>query len=537
MEFQYPTRLLYVGTFEGSHSIRVCESRDLLSRPRYATLSHCWGGIETGKLTSSEYATYKQGVPISDLPKNFRDAIALTRALGIEYLWIDSLCIIQDSAQDWDRECTLMSDVYGGSFINIAANAASNANGGIFQDRDPMTVTPLKARMTFRANRWLQRMFAIFPHSWDLGALDYAPLSGRAWAVQERLLAPRTIHFLSHKVIWECSSLQASESDTTGVLEKGVGNWSDIQRWALPSPRDHILFHREAACLWKWYVAVRTYTRGNLTFSSDKLIAISGVAKFLKDMWRDDSVRYLAGLWSYQLETSLVWSNNKGTPVAEEGYRAPTWSWASVNGPVHKTFYYHESRYELLSKVLEAYTEPINDEFGAVRAGYLKISGPLCRLQICRIDTEQPSLRFSLMIASTGHTLQSHGFHLDTGRDIYRQNYAASIDCVLAGIYKSLDITAVPMSGLVLQPTGEKNGQYTRIGSFEIDDWRPRNHNEEEAFHRLRNQFGRRDSNTPDPYQTNDYMRIEEAFESMDLPSNMYESKNEATFKYSFEII
>ena len=135
-----------------------------------------------------------------------------------------------------------MSDVYGGSFPNIVANSSSHANGGIFQDRNPLTVTPPRARMIFRANRWLNRKFTIFFYTQDLGILEHVPLGIKAWMVQERLPAHRTIHFLSHKAIQECSSLRASESDTTGVLEQGVGNSTAVQRCSLPFPKDQILF-------------------------------------------------------------------------------------------------------------------------------------------------------------------------------------------------------------------------------------------------------------------------------------------------------
>ena len=326
-----------------------------------------------------------------------------------------------------------MSDIYSGSFVNIAANAASNANGGIFQDRDLLMVTPLRVRMTFRANRWLKKMFVVFFQTWDLGALEHSSLSKRAWTIQERLLASRTVHFLLHKVVWECSSLQASESDPSGVLEQSTGNSVVVQGWALPFFKDHILFHREAACLWKWYDAVRMYSRGELTFNSDKLIAISGVAKFLKHIWRDESVRYLAGLWSYQLETSLVWSSHKGTQLAGDEYLASSWSWASVNGSIHTAFYYHERHYELLFNVFEVQTEPINDTFGAVRAGFLRLSGPMCRVQVC-VDRSPSARLYELELASTGHKLKFTHMYFDTGRSGFPHILTAGKSYVLAEI-------------------------------------------------------------------------------------------------------
>lgn len=93
------------------------------------------------------------------------------------------------------------------------------------------------------------------------------------------------------------------------------------------------------------------------------------------------------------------------------------------------------------------------------------------------------------------------------------------------------------MYGLLLQFTGNKDGQYSRVGCFDIDDWRPRNHNEEEALNRFRNLLGGENAHESDPYESNDYMRIEHAFKSMDLPVQMYESKNMAAKTYTIEVI
>lgn len=521
-EWRFPTRLLYVGILEGGNILRLCESRLLSAHPKYATLSHCWGGVVIGKLTSAVYSSYKNGFSIAGLPRNFRDAITLTRSLGIEYLWIDSLCIIQDSATDWETECELMSDVYGGSFVNIAASASSNANGGIFDNRDLRRVTPFKTQLAFKSNSQLKGTFAFLPRTCDFGDLEQTPLSKRAWTVQERLLAPRTLHFLSHKVVWECSSLQASESDVTGKLDRR--SKSGLQDWALPSSGN---------CLSKWDTAVQMYTRGELTLPSDKLIAISGVAKFIKNMWQNNSVRYLAGLWSYQIESSLAWRTFKGTPLVNDEYRAPTWSWASVDGPVSPNVLWEESNV-LPTRVLHAYTEPISDPFGAVKGGFIKVSGPLCHVQSRSSDEEPCSEEFPLLLASTGHRLRFRELHFDNrgprdNHTVSEQKYA------LAGLSK-LFTTATPMEGVLLQTTGRKPGQYIRIGYFLIENWGRPIEDKEDTFECLQCHH-EQDADLSDSYPRNDYERIEEAFEEMDLPPSMYEQKDEATSAYIYEII
>ena len=242
-------------------------------------------------------------------------------------------------------------------------------------------------------------------------------------------------------------------------------------------------------------------------------------------MWRDDSVRYLAGLWSFQLELSLTWSNFEGTPLPEEEYGAPTWSWASANGPVNTAWYKQEADYELLFKVLEVYTEPVNDLLGAVKGGYVKLSGPLCSVQICPIDNNHFTQQSSLKLTSTGDILELDEICWDTGRTRAPEDTATSIDCVLAGIYQILGISPVPMSGLVLRSTGRGRGQFIRIGSFHAADWKPRSKREEEDFLTLEVLFGDKDADPSDFYRTNDYMRVEEASKLVDLPPQMYESK------------
>ena len=114
---QMPTRLLALG--EGVLRLVTTTGWDTAYRPQYATLSHCWGGIDFLKLTTTTLELFKKSIPLEQLTKTFRDTIAVARKLGIPYLWIDSLCIIQDSSEDWETEATLMSSAYGSSTITI----------------------------------------------------------------------------------------------------------------------------------------------------------------------------------------------------------------------------------------------------------------------------------------------------------------------------------------------------------------------------------------------------------------------------------
>lgn len=102
-----------------------------------ATLSHCWGPSQPLKLLTSNIESMRQEIPIASLPRTFQHAVIVASHLGLEYLWIDSLCIIQDSTQDWLQELGLMEDVYTNSICNIAASHSSDGHGGLFRKRNP----------------------------------------------------------------------------------------------------------------------------------------------------------------------------------------------------------------------------------------------------------------------------------------------------------------------------------------------------------------------------------------------------------------
>jgi len=527
--WRLPIRLLFVGAFEPKGHIYLREGIESLPNLKYATLSHCWGRVKHPlRLETISYPRFRSGIPIEDLPQTFKDAVGLTRALGIDFLWIDSLCIIQDSPGDWSKECTRMSDIYSGSFINIAANSGTDSHGSLYHERNPLAVTPFRAKMSFTPNRWNNRTFVFFPHGDGLGDLYHAPLSKRAWVAQERLLSPRTIHFLKHKVKWECASLTASETDAEGKVEYQSGN--PIYNWAVLSQQHHLDFHRDAACLVKWNDAVQLYTRGSLSCDSDKLIAISGVARFMKEtLWRNEAVRYYVGLWSYNFEWQLLWGANEEGSHATKS-RAPSWSWASYNGQVSSRYFYHKYRHDFLTKVTDIQIDPVDDLYGAARSGYIKVRGPMCRVRAVRpresdVDSSEGSKQMQLV--SSGSPINFEELVYDEPSLIYGN---PSIDLALLGVVKSPHVS--DMQGLVLQPTPSKVGEYRRVGSFTIRNWTPQNLQEQDYALWARTFGG------DDRYQTDSsYLDLEQDFASMCLPKNFYNEELPVSGVYGVTII
>ncbi|OCL02310.1 HET-domain-containing protein, partial [Glonium stellatum] len=315
-----PTRVIKVGS--RNSELKLYTSKNESSR--YISLSHCWGGVKSMTLTKDNLNSMAARIPFASLPKTFSDAINITRRLGVPYLWIDSLCIIQDSAEDWEVEAAKMSDIYANAYLTIAADGAANSHGGCYvagEDRDVKAtevkctdVFGDKCRVYIRQNTAYPEQVHIPAHERTKVGLP-STLASRAWVLQERVLSPRTLHFTAKEVTWECETFIRCEC--SGLLEWGSPNSSS------GSARTHLTVQN-------------AFTQLDLTFSSDRLPAISGLAAAYAKSTR---YTYLAGLWKEDLPSALLWefdhhSISKRTSCRYEQYYAPTWSWASITGPV-----------------------------------------------------------------------------------------------------------------------------------------------------------------------------------------------------------
>ncbi|KAF7946639.1 hypothetical protein EAE96_009632 [Botrytis aclada] len=199
-----PTRLIKIDCQE----IRLCIS-DNESCSKYATLSHCWGKAEVLRLQKDNLQAFLKKISYDKLCKTFRDAIDIARALGFSWIWIDSLCIIQGDSEDWSKEASRMSTVYGLSSLNIAATAAPDGTIGCLFARDLRVIELHKAEVKINHQKQISKIvdLDLYGHS-----ITNAALARRAWAVQERILAPRTLHFTESQLFWECRTKQACET-------------------------------------------------------------------------------------------------------------------------------------------------------------------------------------------------------------------------------------------------------------------------------------------------------------------------------------
>lgn len=341
-----PTRLLFVD----HEKFKLCQSSEFDYPPPYVTLSHCWGALKLLKLTTKNMKGFQAGMPLGVLCKTFQDAVYITLQLGFHYLWIDSMCIIQDNPEDWRFESRLMSRVYGLSSVNIAATSAPDGDTGCFFDRDPNHASQHRVKAIENEREVVYD--CVEDGMYDACLLS-TPLAHRAWVIQERLLAPRTLHFSSTQVFWECNESTACE--TFPVQFPAELSYGDFHLQKQPVTRS------------LWSKIVQLYTRCDLTLGKDKLVAISGLAKHIHDQTGE---QYLAGLWRGGLEAQLCWKSRTATPRPEEP-RAPTWSWASVDGTVNLSSL-HSGEVRLHIEVQSVSIEPFNP-FGEVLWGSINI--------------------------------------------------------------------------------------------------------------------------------------------------------------------
>lgn len=232
------------------------------------------------------------GIQLDALPATFRDAVRVTQFLGLQYLWIDSLCIVQDSADDWNFESLTMADVYRGSYLNIAASASSDASQGLFRDRSITNICPVVLPVKYdRCDSFIltPKEASPFDH-FDIGS---HPLFSRGWVFQERLLS-RTLHFGAVYNLWQCQRQILSERYPDRISSANGGKDSR----SLLCHNEGIFSTEDTGSL--WHELVKVYSKCALTFPSDRLVAIAGVAKSLGSPFVGAHERgtYYAGLVS-----------------------------------------------------------------------------------------------------------------------------------------------------------------------------------------------------------------------------------------------
>lgn len=449
------------------------------------TLSHCWGEHVPYCLTLEIYLELSNGFPVTRLPQTFQDAVETTRVFGKSFLWIDSLCIIQNSAEDWRIESNKMRQTYQNSWLNIAAAGAKDSTKGLYKVRNPRHVVPI-----------------FFPATSSRRALSsrYSPNGGsrshlerRAWVFQEWLLAPRTLIYGEKEVAWECGAMETSESFPHGC-DATYGDLSDDDSEE-SGPRLTGIRHQwrgisglDSLRRWElWNEIVYQYSMRDLTKFSDKLIAVAGLADDMHSSWPCAS--YLAGHWSYKLRSGLLWhcTAHPSHHKLQRRSSNPSWSWASVDRHVN-TRRHPVLRTDGLAEVLDVHIEATspNLDFEGISNSYIKIRAPILRTTIWRRSTslygwhiemrsreemvagrsDSPLLGIPLSPIPARIEWDDNAWH-DPIQAVSVYLVPFEIDLVSIGAEEKLQL-----QGLLVTPTFGQKGQVRRLGWFNFfEDW------------------------------------------------------------------
>ncbi|RGP80681.1 hypothetical protein FLONG3_1156 [Fusarium longipes] len=282
----------------------------------YIALSYCWGSDPKlhFKTTQANVKAHKEGIDFFSLPLVHREAILTTLYLGIRYIWIDSLCIIQDSREDWQAESVTMGSVYSNAHLTLAATSSSSPQAGLhnpFQGAETVDIHGETISVRFETHLTIDA--------------PSEPLNTRGWTLQEAVLPSRLVCFGQEQWLWKCPSRHATEDgliDGPRLIDNGLPQWAALVNESAGEDGKNYLRH--------WYELITNYSRRNLTYQSDKWNAIAGLTEmFIKQT----GYTYLAGLWKEDLAAGLMWeATSKG--VIREDRTAPSWSWLSVRGGI-----------------------------------------------------------------------------------------------------------------------------------------------------------------------------------------------------------
>jgi hypothetical protein len=374
-----PTRVIDVGQAGDIPKLYVTCNENA----PYIALSHCWGSFQIITTTKNTLENRKEGIEWTDLSKTFQDAITITRKLGVRYLWIDSLCIIQDDSEDWQIESSRMGPIYRDSYLTVCATLSANGRGGCFLERNAQSGN-LSERLDdtdgkYPSGVYVRRKFEGSHNILDPFAtreVEAFPLHSRAWAFQERLLATRVVQYTREELRWECKSdikCECGSFDLQTTTAHGTGTFKSYYNDSKTADSKTL----RAA----WSRILELFSERKLTYESDRLPALSAIAQ---DVQNDLTGEYLAGLWEKFLPEDLLWEVLEPR-VRAEAYRAPSWSWASLDSSKmmcfsSRTQYADEVIYphRVHVRVLEVDCKPAGrNPKGNVQSGHLKITGPL----------------------------------------------------------------------------------------------------------------------------------------------------------------
>jgi hypothetical protein len=480
-----PTRLLEIEHFHAQTYPRL-RLRETFGREfaPYAALSYCWGGEQPITTTSQNINQHLIRINYTGLPKTIQDAITVASRLGLRYLWVDSLCIIQNDRQDKTFEIGQMPSIYSQARVTISASRASNVQEGFLQSRRQLNKDSPYPILEFSycCQNGERGSIRLVPEVKE-GSME--PLSKRGWALQERLLSSRVIEYGSLQTRWICMHEDGTQTDG---LRLGVENESGRSDMIFRKALDVISFWGSSfsdasgiSGIQRWKSILARYTKLTLTLPTDRLPAISGVAMGFSRILADE---YCAGLWKSALIAELFWildGDEKLLLRRPRVYQAPSWSWAAINDPI--TFL-PEEPFDLIDpqfSVLSVDIQPVKSDldqydakFGAVESGKLVLTG---KLKAARwMHPHDPSKLSQWKVLRRPNDRDSDSYlRIKVRPDAIEEEFStADADHIPVFLLKIIErrsqpdvvVQSRPPMGLMLRRNNEL--EYTRLGVFEF---------------------------------------------------------------------
>jgi hypothetical protein len=374
-----PTKLLEILYVQGSRRLRLRYTKQG-EKERYAALTYCWGLEQPFILTRRTTGQLLTRFNLQDLPPSLRDAVLVTEKLGLRFLWVDAICIVQDDEHEKAWEIAQMPLVYNQATVTIAASRASGIGEGFLAERPTLgqNSPQLVFELPYRFQDSEIGSVVLVPEVRE----STEPLDRRAWALQERLLSSRILEYGTLQTRWTCQHAERDKDLTDGWKYIDVNNqersdtlfveaFQTVLAGLTDQESSDITIRKSQDPLTQWHQIVQIYTHRALSLPTDRLPAISGIAERYGKILGDD---YVGGLWRSRLPQELLWASGPPLGSSPRKYQGPSWSWAAINGPVRfNSVRQLDEQFQVLDcQVLPSMKDA---KFGAVRSGYLKLKG------------------------------------------------------------------------------------------------------------------------------------------------------------------
>ena len=385
-----------------------------------------------------------------------------TNGLGIRYLWIDALCILQDSNEDKLRQIRMMAKIYQNSFLTLIAACGNSVNEGFLYQERPQKVPD--ARIPYRCpdgrigSVWIAAVLDTENGASRSYYDELEPVHYRGWCLQERLLSPRCMIYASHTLQYYCQTETANigqalcEPSTSLRLPNTVFGTSSAKKLLPMTPSD------QKKARQAWLLVVFDYTKRNITAPGDKLVALAGI---VEEFHRVFNSKYIAGLWRKTLLLDLLWTRSTAYEIKPRPikYRAPSWSWASIDGLVEYRYVEEteaKASYNIECEILNCQVTLASEDmpFGEVLAATLTLKS---HIKEAKLESQSQSGHVLVQLDSEVEPVKIGCANMDAAEE---KNEVFWISPLM------WDKEGASVKGLILATAASNEYCFRRVGQF-----------------------------------------------------------------------